>query len=1078
MKNDLKLSDVWRVQNPNMRKFTWRRRNTGQSRIDYFLVSNCILGQVDKCEINLGFRSEHSSIFLGMKHNDQVLKGRGMWKFNNSLLKDDNYIAMIESNFENNVYDKELSEDSIVNWDCLKMMIRRDTISYSIRKAKHNKVKREEFAKNLLEAEKAYNDSNGNDKDIEEKYYAAKAEWQSTESEWVAGAMVRSRARWVEQGEKNNKYFLGLEKRNQEVKSLKGLINDKNVLITEPKKMLNEVSMFYENLFRNKDYVDGSYNGMFTSDVKLDNDTMNELEGKLTIEECGRALKEMKNNKSPGSDGLTIEFFKHFWHLLSNRFLDCLNKVYEVGEMSLDQRTGVITIIPKEGKDPRYIKNWRPITLLNVDYKILVKTLANRLKMVLPDLINEDQTAYVKDRLIGYNVRIVNDLIDYCKMFNYDGLLLMLDFEKAFDSLSWEFITHTLQEFGFGPVFIKWIQLLYHNICSYVISGGILSKSFRPERGIRQGCPISAYIFILNVELLAQKLRASENIHGLQIGNKEFKIMQFADDTILMLQDKKSILNSLELLENFKKCSGLKLNTSKTEAYRLGNNLPFNIKDLKLKWVESFKYLGIWFCDNLKDMEYKNYRHRLDHMRNLLRLWKLRDLSLKGKVLVLKSLAFSQIIYPLSLLEAPGWVSSETNDMFYDFLWDGKGDKIKRTTVIRNIDEGGLKMPDVDSMAKALKVTWLIKMCDNENHNVKWATIPKCFSPEIYFPDFCICNFTEKMIIVTITPFYRQCLIALEELRNGKINEAAEIKEQTLWYNKNIKQGRNPLFIKNWYQKGIMYVSDLLNNDNNFLSFEEFTELYDLEPKDFLRYITVINCIPRDWKRTLKSSNDASEGDGIPKILVNNEWSNIENITNRELYNLFIKTMTVQPLLCEHFWQKTLGIKQEDLSLYYRIPYASVKDTKIQSLQYKIIHNIYITRLRLHQWRLKDSSICLYCDSSDDLLHHFCHCNDVTLFWNTVINCISQITDTLYEISDSEILLGITRPLKHRSQLNFIILQGKWFIFTKKYVGIKCCALEFLPYLKHRIKVEWLIHMQSKQIAKFDSEWGEIYNGL
>jgi hypothetical protein len=966
------------------------------------------------------------------------------------------------------------------------MMIRRDTISYSIRKAKHKRERRLECENALKLAEKAFAESDiqlgiesdGSNQVLEEQYYTAKSEWQSVENEYIAGAMIRSKARWVEQGEKNTKYFLGLEKRNQEKKSLKCLIDNENRLITDPKKVLNEAANFYQNLYKRKNYIDESHSALFKSEVKLDEEDRKMLDNSITIDECDRAMNEMKNNKSPGSDGLTAEFYKKFWHLLKDFFVKCLNQTFNEGTMSLDQRTGVISVIPKEGKDPRFIKNWRPITLLNVDYKILVKALANRLKLVLPELINEDQNAYVKDRLIGYNIRIVNDLIDYCRMFNYDGLLLMLDFEKAFDSLSWNFVQHTLNEFGFGPSFKKWVHILYNNILSYVTNGGCLSNKFIPERGIRQGCPISAYIFILCVELLSQKFCSNINIKGLTIGKKEFKIMQFADDTILMLKDKRSVINSLKLLELFTKCSGLKLNTGKSEAFRLGNNTSFNMNDLNLKWVDSFKYLGIWFSDNDQDMEFKNFRHRLDNMKNLLRIWKQRDLSLKGKVLILKSLAFSQIIYPLSLLKAPGWVSSEVIELFYNFLWDGKKDKISRTTIIRNIDDGGLKMPDVDSMAKALKISWLSKICNNENFGKNWTIIPREFSPEIYFADLCICNYDEKMIPITLTPFYRQCLLAMEELRYGDFEEASEIKEQTLWFNKFIKQQNSFLFIEEWYKKGVMYISDLLNRDNKFLPFEDFIDLYDLSKKDFLKYSTVIQCIPKHWRKTLKTSDDNTEGDGVPKIKIDQEWLNFDNYSNKELYNLFIKIKTDKPILSEHIWKKILNIEADELKPFFRIPYSSVRDTKIQSLQYKILNNIYVTRLRLKQWRVKDSSTCLYCNTTDDLLHHFCHCNDITIFWNTVVNTISCILNTPYQLEDKDILLGIDQNILHKKQMNYVILQGKWFIFTKKHLGLKCCALEFLPYLKNKIKTELIIHLNNKSLDKFTKIWSELYDGL
>ena len=245
---------------------------------------------------------------------------------------------------------------------------------------------------------------------------------------------------------------------------------------------------------------------------------------------------------------------------ISNVVLDSLNYAMQHGYMSVDQKRGIITLIPKKDKDKSYLKNWRPISLLNVDYKIAAKILASRLKRHLSDLVDPDQTGFIKGRFIGENIRLIADLLQYTHAKEIPGLLLLIDFEKAFDSLEWSFIYKALSLFGFGDNYIRMVKTLYSDICSCVINNGHASEFFNLERGVRQGCPLSPLLFILSVELLAIAVRKTETIEGIQVKDTVFKMSQFADDTTFFVANEKSAKAVLKLLQDFRYCSGLKVN--------------------------------------------------------------------------------------------------------------------------------------------------------------------------------------------------------------------------------------------------------------------------------------------------------------------------------------------------------------------------------------------------------------------------------------------------------------------------------------------------------------------------------------
>ena len=207
-----------------------------------------------------------------------------------------------------------------------------------------------------------------------------------------------------------------------------------------------------------------------------------------------------------------------------------------------------------------------------INTKIASKAIANRIKTVLPELISDDKAGFIKNRCISDNIRTLDSVIQYTANKNIPGLLLFLDFEKAFDTLEWSFIKKSLQHFGFGPSLSKWVRLFYCKTESCILNNGWTSNFFELSQGVRQGCPLSPYLFILSVEILAEAIRNKREITGIKIQDTEFKLSQYADDTTLILDgSEESFKASLTLIEAFGKMSGLKLNDRKTEALWIGS---------------------------------------------------------------------------------------------------------------------------------------------------------------------------------------------------------------------------------------------------------------------------------------------------------------------------------------------------------------------------------------------------------------------------------------------------------------------------------------------------------------------------
>ena len=248
----------------------------------------------------------------------------------------------------------------------------------------------------------------------------------------------------------------------------------------------------------------------------------------------------MEPDKSPGTDGLPSEFYQFCSSDVSKPLLEALNYGFDIGQLSISQKRGIIKLIPKKSE------NWTPLTLLDCDYKIATKAIANRLKTHLHKLINNDQTDFLKGRFIGENIRLIDSVVNYTATKNIPGLLLFLDFEKALDTLEWSFIQKALISFGFGPSIVQWFKTFYNNTESCIMNKGWVSNFFSVHRGVRQGCLLSPYLFILSAEILGKAIRKNADIKGLLVKDTEIKLSQYADDKTLILDGSETSLSSLK----------------------------------------------------------------------------------------------------------------------------------------------------------------------------------------------------------------------------------------------------------------------------------------------------------------------------------------------------------------------------------------------------------------------------------------------------------------------------------------------------------------------------------------------------
>ena len=476
-------------------------------------------------------------------------------------------------------------------------------------------------------------------------------------------------------------------------------------------------------------------------------------EGLLDSSEVLAALKGTSKNKSPGSDGLPAEFYLQFWDLLGSDLMEVLNEGYRSGSFSLSQRSGLISLIYKKG-DRLSCKNWRPITLLNVDYKLCARALAGRLLKVLHYVVAPDQTCGVPGRYIGENVAFLRDVVAYASESDCPLAILSLDQEKAFDHVDCSFLYSTLSKMGFGPSFIRWVQLLYSDVQSSVLVNGYTTKPFKPSRGVRQGCPLSPLLYILTMEVLACSIRANPDIVGLSIPRSPILpvLSLYADDTSAVVSSDRAIVAVFETYDRFEKASGSKINLDKCEGLWLGSWQHRLDAPIAIQWTSSkIKVLGVFIGNG--NLDEANWRPRIDAVEKCLSSWRSRSLSYKGKALVLNALALSRIWYVASLISMPPWVLAELNTLSYNFFWSGKKDLVARAVVCQPTDCGGFSVVNISYKISALLVQWVRRLICSPNTWVSLLTFwyfdrfgasllevfssPFLFDPSLLPPFYC-----------------------------------------------------------------------------------------------------------------------------------------------------------------------------------------------------------------------------------------------------------------------------------------------------------------------------------------------------
>ena len=1065
---ELGLHDPFRLVNPDSRTYSHvNKRCKTQSRLDFFLVDDNVIN-FPTCEstISHGFRSDHSYVQLKLRGN-KINQGKGYWKMNNSLLNDTEYCEGVK-----NIIDDSASENFDSHgglWDVIKMKIKDYTIRYSKTLAQNRRTEKADLQQLVQDIKTRITSENENNREevvLDNLYLQlneAEASLNEVISAEIQGLITRAKVKWAEEGERSTKYFLGLEKSAQKRRSITKLVTDSRDILTKQDEISKHVVSFYQNLFLSRRPVKRGIEDYLNSSEldTIDQDFAAELDTDISLEELSTVVESLKNNKSPGWDGLTNEFYKKFWDKIKNLLHSAIKESVTSRMLPPSLRIGVITLLPKP-KTPselNFIKNWRPITLLNTDYKIFTHVIKNRILKTVPFLISCTQSGFQAGRSTTDNLTLM-----YLVLENFnnnpqrEGLLLQVDYEKAFDSVEHEFIFSTMKKMGFGEPLINLVKLAFSGCMSFANVNGHLSDTIFIGRGLHQGSPLSPILFLLVAQVFTTNMEKNPAVEGIIVDNVQLLQSLFADDTDIFLKaDEVCVQAVFGELEIFGRHSGCRFNIDKTRCTPLGRSRSNTqlISSLRQSYGQGFvpddgyfTALGITFnASNIAETPDLNYDRKITKVKELIKMWERRNMTIYGRLTLIKCFLLSQFVYLISPLPSPSKSLVKTiNGMLYKFLWGGGREKLKRELLDIPKEKGGIGMINLENFVLSLKVRLISKILDINFHH-SWKTI---LLNQLRFPEHPLISLEANAVKDN-----RNFCMDLVNCLNTWKEKVACIRGKTanfcIWGG-GIPGNSSLLWNEALIRKNILYGSDLVSETGELMNYNEFRYKYNFRSSSFTKtdYAHVVIALRRfsSNDNQLKSISNMDSAISLMTLIAEDRTS-ITDPSSKTIRDIITVSPNFEILSTPQFkkWSNQIeGLCEQTWTVILEKLYKLTNHYKLIQHQYQIFTMIATSKYMRYKMKIDNSFTCSHCTAGkiEDLSHIYLECASTANFYILVEQFIKTKIDRHFV---STKLIQFTSY--HRSKIiSYIYLVANWYISRKRQYNKSLHLDEFCKHLK------------------------------
>ena len=1062
---EFNLRDIWRNMNPEKKMLTWMSgKNTNNwSRMDYFLITQSV--KCIKSTIEPSICTDHSLISIVVTTSD-TKRGPGIWKFNNELLGIEQYCEEMEMVLQGitRIYDY-LNEEDL--WELLKFEGARFSKEYAKNRAQKEQDERFNLYRTLEVLQEEYTKQTPPDEQIRDGIEEIKIDLDAYETRDAKRAAFRCKQKWIQAGELPSKYYFNLEKRNNISKSMYMLKKQDGTLTKDYREMLNIQVDFYSGLYASDPNV--HFDLVNSGDIILPTNLKQKMEEEMSMAELYDAMMTLKNNKTPGGDGLTIEYYRKFWKVLCKPLHAMYLKAVRNGKLNPSGRRGVINLIPKKSSCELELKGWRAISLLNYDYKIWSKAIANRLEEAT-FLINKSQNGFIKGRSIFSNIMRTAETVRYLKETNQPGLVVVVDYEKCFDRIEHESIKGTFEYFGFGPNFIQMMHLLFSGIEQHTMCNGYSSKYFDKNRGINQGCCASPMIYSYCGEIMSHLIHSNEKIQGISVVEHIKNILsQFADDTSVFLKFEQLIMDEfINVMSRVENLMGLKVSYEKTTIYRVGSLRDSEAElytQKNFKWSnEAIETLGLSISNDGTPSS-DNYDRVLNKLECVCNKWENRTATLFGKVLLVNTLMGSLFVYSMStMLSLTKEQIKIIEKRITRFIWNDKRPKIALSTLQKLKYQGGVRLVNLNAKQKALKISWIFRL-DSDAFIAECAY--KALSSTLRNLIWrCNLKKVHCRTIIKNDSFWRQMLEAWAEINYHEVLTVNQVVNELIWGNSKITREGLPIIWKKWIERDILFVKDILRED---LSFKNNVELR----VNWLEYNALISAIPHEWKLMLKLSENLASCEAIEKSLYDKLSSN--KTVSRTVYEILINDDNAMQKYIHRWSDRGLDLNVAKFYEAFKRLYQCTRITKYRDFQYRFLLGKIICNIDLKEWGLKESDTCTFCEEDQEsMVHLFWECKYVLPLWR-YLKYLCDSNNIVCEV-DAFAMLYNSVHNSGTHVVNFIVIFILQYIYRTQCKGIRPRVETLENELELHHKIEYANAKLSNKLNRHIVKWNPIIN--
>ncbi len=724
-----RLEDPWRRLHPGFPGFTCRTGNRGGtvwSRLDRFYEVMKTKGWIRKIEMEPIRMSDHYMVTVGIDTAKGVSNSR--WRMNPEVLEIEGVIEEITAQIQNIVLQRntqigEQKQPGLI-WAEVKEAAIKLLKKAARKKAIDERRAEKELRQILIVAQRkavfsGAQEDRANLMMAEDRMMEHK-ERKNKNMDDVLQQLVRQK------DEKQTKYFFR-KKGGKDTTLDIGVVDNGEDLFVTAEEINAEVQRYYQCLWDAEPIEESTLEEILQERKTLDRNIAQEMSLNINAQDVDRAIMSMKEGKSPGPDGLSAEFYKKTKDVIIPILINIIKQVENGGELPEGFTQANVRLVPKKG-DMRKLSNWRPITLANVDYKIMASCVKRKIEVGISSILEEEQVGFMKGRRITEHTYALQAIYDYDREFKIEGGYLLLDQEKAYDRVDHRVILKVLEERGFPGNICNLVKQTYNSAKVQVIVNGGLTQVIIRRRGVFQGCPCAPLLYNLAADLLAVEVK--REITGIKIvDNRSVKICMYADDTLIFLNGPEDARKAYDVLNKYNRATGSRTNMDKSTGTVFSGDGVENYPE-GVAWKKTnvpVKYLGAVYCDNTQGAA-PYWNSLKDKILNGMECWKRRRLSSSGKVIVWNSLLLTKLKYAINTgSPPPGWIEEIDSDMK---KWMVPPRNAGRLNCYMNPPhEGGLGLTSTQTAYVTLKTRWINDLLTSPKGNwqeITWTYIKKC----------------------------------------------------------------------------------------------------------------------------------------------------------------------------------------------------------------------------------------------------------------------------------------------------------------------------------------------------------------